>query len=108
MMNRRMACEPESALQLQVIHNMVLEWYDLEGAVIGVRFKAKACCESCYRLDGLWIGLMDVRHLVSMMPPLHRGGVHGACGCMVSPVLPEPSMSGCEHLPAIAGSQANP
>jgi hypothetical protein len=89
MMDRRMCCEPESATQLLAIRDKVLEWYDMEGAVIGVRFVAGTCCESCYRLDGMWIGLLDVRHLVSIMPPLHhRGSLHGTCGCTVSPVLP--------------------
>ena len=88
MMDRRIRCEPESAIPLRAIRDKVLEWYGLEGAVIGVQFKAKVCCESCYRLDGMWIGLLDVRHLVSIMPPLHRGSLHGTCGCTVSPVLP--------------------
>ena len=87
MMDRRMCCEPESATQLLAIRDKVLEWYDMEGAVIGVRFVAGTCCESCYRLDGMWISLLDVRHLVSMMPPLHRGSLYGICGCTISPVL---------------------
>lgn len=86
-MNRRIGQEPESALQLQTLRDMVVGWYDLEGPVAGACFVARACCEACYDLDGKHVSLLDVHQLVRMIPPLHRAALrNGECGCTLSPV----------------------
>lgn len=86
-MNHRIFNEPQVALQLQTLRDMVVGWYELKGPVIGVRFVARACCEACYQLDGQQVSLLDVRHLVRYVPPVHRErGPKGDCSCTLMPI----------------------
>jgi hypothetical protein len=86
-LNRRIAQEPQVALQLQTLRDMVVGWYELKGSVSGVRFVARACCESCYQLDGRQFSLLDVRQLVRLVPPVHREqGLKRDCCCTLMPI----------------------
>jgi len=86
-MNHRIFHEPQVATQLQTLRDMVVGWYEMKGPVIGVRFVARACCESCYQLDGQQISLLDVRHMVRHVPPVHRErGARGDCTCTLMPI----------------------
>ncbi len=86
-MNRRIAQEPQVALQLATLRDMVVGWYELQGSVSGVRFVARSCCESCYQLDGRQLSLLEVRPLARLVPPVHREqGTKRDCSCTLMPV----------------------